>query len=224
MRRSLAAILVFLFGSVVLGGGVNAASSSTVSQVINAGTLVTDIMDSSRVSVGSPAVSMSAKNFSFDCQVSGSASTGTLGTNSERLYVTNPGAANNGWNLTIAATGGATTTWSSTSMDFNDPTGSTAGCSDGADADAKAGQLTIDPSVGTLTADCGSCSTTNVSKGSSAAFNQGTTDSIALLNAAAASDDIWRGYLTGATLSQTIPAETTTGTFTLGLTLTATAL
>jgi hypothetical protein len=198
-----------------------AANNSTFNQTINAGTLTTDIMDASRVTVASPSVTMSAKTFSFDCYSGGSASTGTFGTDSERIYVTNPDAADAGWTLTVAATGGATTLWSSSSFDFNDPTSS--GCTDGGDADSRGGQLTINPNAGTLTADCGSCATTNVTKGSSTAFNQGTTDSITMLTAAAGSDDVWRGYLTGATLSQTIPAETATGAFTLNMTLTVTA-
>lgn len=204
-----------------------AASNSTFNQTVNSGTLATDIMNASRVSVGSPTVTMSAKSFSFDCQAGGGASTGTFGSNSERIYVSNGDAADNGWTLTLAATSGATARWqnggASQFMDFNDPTGSTAGCTDGGDADSTPGQLTVDPSVGTLTADCGSCVTTNVSKGSSAGFNQGTIDSITILNAAASSNDVWRGYLTGVGLSQTVPAETPADAYTLDLTLTVTA-
>jgi hypothetical protein len=221
-------ILAMSFTSVLLISGVTfAASNSDFSQTINAGTLSTDILDSVRAAVASPSVAMSAKNFSFDCQAGGGGSTGTFGSNTERIYVNNPNGANNGWTLTIAATSGATSTWenagSTSFIDFNDPTGATAGCSDGADADSSAGQMTIDPNAGTLTADCATCTTTNVSKGSSSSFNQGTTDNITILNAAASSDDIWRGYLTGATVNQTIPAETAADTFTINLTLTATA-
>jgi hypothetical protein len=204
-----------------------AASNSTFNQTINSGTLTTDIMNASRVAVGTPAVSMTAKNFSFDCQAGGSASTGTFGTGSERIYVANGDAADNGWTLTVGATGGATTTWENSGasqlIDFNDPTGATAGCSDGADADSVAGQMTLDPSAGTLAADCGTCNTTNVSKGSSAGFEQGVTDSVTLINAASGSDDVWRGYLTGVGVSQTIPAETPADSYTVDLTLTVTA-
>jgi hypothetical protein len=222
------AIRFVSFLSVVLvSSGVAFAATSDFSQTINSGTLTTSILDSLRAVVGSPSVSMSAKNFSFDCQAGGSASTGTFGSNSERLYATNGDAADNGWTLTLGATSGATARWANVGntsyIDFNDPTGSTAGCADGGDADSTSGQLTVDPSVGTLTADCLTCTTTNVSKGSSAAFNQGTTDSITVLNAAGTSDDIWRGYLTGITVSQTIPAETPADTYTINLTLTATA-
>lgn len=203
-----------------------AASNSTLTQTITSGVLSTDILDASRNPVASPAVSMSSKAFSFDCQTGANASTGTLGTNSERVYVINPGGANNGWNLTVAATGGATTTWANAGVtrriDFNDPT--TSGCSDGADADTASGQMTVNPSAGTLTTDCTSCTVTGVTKGASTAFSQGVTDSLTLLSAAAGSDDIWRGYLTGTSLSQVIPGETQADSYTLNLTLTATAL
>ncbi len=209
-----------------LGAIASAAPTPTLTQTITNGVLSTDILDASRNPVASPAVSMSSKAFTFDCQIGGNASTGTLGTNSERVYVINPGGANNGWNLTVAATGGATTTWenggATRRIDFNDPTSS--GCTDSADADTASGQMTIDPSVGTITTDCSVCTTTGVTKGASTAFSQGVTDSLTVLSAAAGSDDIWRGYLTGTALSQTIPAETPADSYTLNLTLTATAL
>jgi hypothetical protein len=219
-----AAVLLCMVGS----GAVYAASNSTLSQVINgANTLSTDILDSGRNPVASPAVSMSAKNFSFDCQAGGNASTGTFGTGSERIYVTNSDGADNGWTLTLAATGGATARWAnggaSQHIDFNDPAGGTAGCTDGGDTDSTPGQLTINPSAGSITTDCTSCNTTGVSVGSSTAFNQGTTDNVTLINAGSTSTDIWRGYLTGVTASQTIPAEQVADTYTLNLTLTATA-
>ncbi|HEX6258441.1 MAG TPA: hypothetical protein VFZ48_03100 [Candidatus Saccharimonadales bacterium] len=217
-HRIVAALVLVLCGVIVVFGGasVQAASNSTFNQTINAGTLATDIMDASRVPVASPSVAMSAATFSFNCQTT----TGTFGTNTERIYVTNPDAADNGWTLTMAATAGVTGLWS-TGIDFNDGTG--AGCTDGADADTRAGQLTIDPSVSTITTDCTSCTAGNITKGSSTAFAQGTTDSITLLNAAAGSDDIWRGYVTGIGLSQTIPAETAAGSYSINMTLTATA-
>jgi len=209
-----------------LSAAVSAARTPTLNQTISPGTLVTDILDGSRVAVASPSAAMGAKTFSFDCQSGGSASTGALGSGTERVYVINPNAANNGWSLTIAATAGATARWqnaTTTYIDFNDPSGS--GCSDGVgDADATAGQLTIDPSVSTITTDCLTCNATNVTKGTSSGFDQGTVDSITLLNAAAASDDIWRGYLTGVGLSQTIPAEQPADSYSINLTLTATAL
>jgi hypothetical protein len=209
-----------------LGSITFAASTPTLTQVITNGVLSVDILDASRNPVASPAVSMSSKAFAFDCQTGANASTGTLGTNSERVYVINPGGADNGWNLTVAATGGATTTWANAGstrlIDFNDPT--TGGCTDGGDADSARGQMTIDPSIGTLTTDCASCTTTGVTKGASSAFSQGVADSLTVLSAAAGSDNIWRGYLTGTSLSQVIPGETAADSYTLNMTLTATAL
>jgi hypothetical protein len=228
MRKIKTFAIGMMTGLALFGGGAAfAASTSDFSQTINAGNLATDIKDGSRNTVASPAVTMSAVGFSFDCQSGGSASTGTFGTSSERIYVTNGDAADSGWTLTLAATGDETATWSdggSNEFDFNDAGDS--GCTDDVttgDTDSLAGQMTIDPSVSTLTTDCGSCTTTSVSKGSSDAFDEGTTDDITLLNAAAGSDDIWRGYLTDVDVEQTIPAETPADTYTINLTLTATA-
>ncbi len=203
-----------------------AANTPTFTQLITAGVLSTDILDASRNPVAAPAVAMSTKAFSLDCQSGANASTGTLGTDSERVYVNNPGGANNGWNLTIAATSGATTTWANAGatrrIDFNDPT--TSGCTDGADVDTASGQMTVNPSTGTITTDCSVCTTTGITKGSSSAFSQGVTDSLTLLSAAASSDDVWRGYLTGTSISQVIPGETPADSYTINMTLTATAL
>ena len=95
---------------------------------------------------------------------------------------------------------------------------------DGSDADTRAGQLTINPSVATLTTDCLSCTLTGISLGPSASFNQGVTDSITLINAAAISDDAWRGYATGIGLSQTVPAEQAVDNYYINMTLTVTAI
>jgi hypothetical protein len=83
--------------------------------------------------------------------------------------------------------------------------------------------MSIDASAGTLTADCTSCSTASITKGSSATFDQGVTDSITLLNAAAGSDDVGRWYLTGVDISQTVPAEQPADSYTVQLTATVTA-
>lgn len=199
---------------------VNASPNIQLSQTINAGTLSTDVLDASRNSVTSPTASFTAVPFSFDCQTA----TGTLGTNTQRLYVLNPSAASNGWTLTIAATSGATSTWTngaSSTYDFNDAGGS--GCTDSGDTDTVGGQLTINPAVGTLTADCTTCSNSNISKGTSTAFVEGTTNSVTLLNAASNADPVGRWYLTGVGLSQQIPGEQPASTYTISLTITVTA-
>lgn len=214
--------MVFVFGMFSSAIYIYAASSSSFSQTINPGTLATDIRSNATTTVASPAVAMSAKTFSFSCQSGGSASTGTFGTSSERIYVDNPDGADNGWTLTLAPSA-PTAVWTNggTTFDFNDSGGS--GCTDGGDADSVAGQMTVDPSVGSTTTDYSGSSTTGISLGSSAAYVQGTTDSVTLVTAANTSADVWRGYFTGISLSQTIPAEQPALAYTLSFTLTATA-
>lgn len=183
---------------------VLALSTSNFTQRINPGTLAVDIVDASYASVVAPTMAMADVTFDYNCQTA----IGTFGSSTEQIFVRNPHAANNGWVVSLAA---ATTSavWDSvgTDFDFNDPTGS--GCTDGADAgDAVGGQLTIDPSVGTLAAGpCAVCSTASITKGSSAAFSEGATDTITVLTAAAGSDDIGIWKLTGVSVSQAIPAE-----------------
>lgn len=190
---------------VVSGAGtyVFASSTSSFTQTINAGTLATDIVDSGYSTVASPAVAMNAVTFSFSCQTA----TGTFGAAEELIYVSNPDAADGGWVLSLAASA-TTDVWDSagTDFDFNDSSGS--GCTDGADTDSLGGQMTVDPSGGTLAVgQCGSCVTTNVTKGSSTAYVEGTTDSVTILTGAAGSDDIGDWKLTGVSISQEVPAE-----------------
>lgn len=218
--------LLLLIASVAT---VLAANDTDLNQTINAGTLVTDIRDASRVTVASPAVAMSATTFSFDCLSGGSRPTGTFGTNIERIYVDNPGAANNGWTLVMAATGGATDSWDNVGVteqyDFNDAGGAPAGCGDSGDVDSLVGQMSVDPATsGAITADCTTCGTGNITLGIASAYDEGTTDDITLLNAAALSDDTGRWYLTGVDIDQTIPAEQPNDSYSINMTLTVTAL
>jgi len=224
-RKAVSLIVATFFVVLIVSAVVSAANTPTLNQTINAGTLATDILDNTRAAVASPSASMTTKTFSFDCQYGGSSSTGTLGENLQRIYVMNPNAANIGWTLSIASSGGITSRWQNAGVsqfiDFNDPSGANPGCSDGVgDADATAGQLTIDPSISTITTDCISCGPSNINKGASSGFNQGTVDSVTLLVAAAGSDDIWRGYLTGVGMSQTIPAEQPADSYSMNMTLT----
>ncbi len=180
-----------------------AASTSNFQQTITSGTLSVDIVDGSYVAVGSPSVALGTSAFSFSCQTS----TGTFGTATQQLYIRNPDSADNGFTVSIAGSA-ATAVWDSagTDFDFNDPT--TAGCTDSVDADSVGGEMTIDPSVGTLaTGNCALCTTTNVTLGSSDSFEEGVTDSITLVTAAAGSDDVGDWTIQDIDISQTIPAE-----------------
>lgn len=215
-------IVIAIFGLLGFALYVYGAGTSSFSQTINPGTLATDIRSNATTTVSSPAVAMSAKTFSFSCQSGGSASTGTFGTASERIYVDNPDGADNGWTLTLAPSA-STAVWTNggNTFDFNDSGGS--GCTDGADADSVGGQMTVNPATGSITTDYSGSSTTGISLGSSASYVQGTTDSVTLVTAANTSADVWRGYFTGFSLSQTIPAEQAATAYTLSFVLTATA-
>ena len=202
-------IVLALTLAVVMTGGLGgatyvlASSTSNFTQTISAGTLAVDIVDGSYVTVGSPTMAMSAAIFSFSCQTK----TGSFGTASDQIYVSNPDAADNGWTVSLAAAA-TTDIWDSagTDFDFNDSSGS--GCTDGADAgDTVGGQMTVDASVATLAAGSSGAATTNITKGSSAPFVEGTTDTITILTGAAGSADIGDWTLQGVSVSQKIPAE-----------------
>lgn len=214
MKSKLSSLLVagIALVGIIVPTVASAASSPSLTQTINAGTLLTDVLDASRNPVASPSVAMTATNFAFNCQTV----TGTLGSNAQRLYVTNPSITTNGWTLALAATGGATAKWQNTGNTsdyaYNDGTGS--GCTNG--------QLTVDPSAGSITADCVStlCTGATVTKGSSTAMT-GSTPVTLMVGAAAT--NVYRGYITGVSLSQKIPAEQPADSYSLNMTLTVTA-
>lgn len=202
-------IFIILISLAVYYRGVNylktqvyAAGSSTFNQTINAGTLSVDIVDTtnSYSSVGSPSIDMSTVTFSFNSQNS----TGTFGTSTEAIYVQNPDAADDGWLVTLGASAN-TATWNSagTPFDFNDANGAT----DGADTDSYGGQMTVDPSGGTIATGSQGAATTNITAGSSNSFVEGTVDSISLMTAASGSADIGDWYMTGVAITQAIPAS-----------------
>lgn len=211
MRAKLrgAAVTALASASLVTSAVAFAAPTPTLNQTVNPGTLSTDIMQTDDTTpVANPAVAFPTIGRSFACQTN----TATLGDSSDKINVTNF-AVNNGWTLAIAATSGPTATWKSGSdtYKFNDAAGS--GCTNG--------QMTIDPSASTVTTDCSSvCNSVTVSKGSSTAFNSGTTDSATLMSTS--NGTAWKGYLTGVSLSQKIPASQVSGNYSLGMTITVT--
>lgn len=182
------------------------------------GTLTVDIVDANEATVTSPNFTMSNSGYSFDCR----AVNGVLGESAQRIRVSNP-TTTPGWSLSIAPTDGATALWRNVGdteqYDVNDPSGSPAGCGDGIDGDTRPGQLSVDPSTGTIAPETG-CSTGNVTLGSLSAFNQGVTDSIDIstANGSADSDCIWD--ITGVDLTQMVPGEQPVGTYDINLTIT----
>jgi hypothetical protein len=196
IKKIISLPVVLLMSFMTLSAVVYAQVTTNFTQEINAGTLSVDIVDGSFDPVVSPAVALSAVSVGFACQTT----TGTFGTTTQQIYVVNPNGANDGWVVSLAATD-PTDVWTSAlpaTFDFNDPAGT--GCT--------GGQMTVNPAAGTLAAgNCVGCTTTGITKGSSAAFNQGVTDSITILSASAGSDDIGDWTLQGVGISQKIPAQ-----------------
>lgn len=180
--------------------------------------LSADIVDAGNVSITSPSVVFANRAFDFACQTT----TATLGITAQQLRVVNT-TSTAAWTLGIAATSGATATWSNGGTklyDYNDPTG--AGCNDGGDADGVAGQLSVNPASAVITPDS-SCSNNGVSLGVNTTFSEGITDSVPLLSGSASSEINCMWNVTGIGLSQTIPAEQSESSYSLGLTLTLAA-
>lgn len=166
------------------------------------GTLSADIVDSDGTLVVNPSVSFGTAGFSFNTQTS----TGILGVSTQKIRLSNTTSAP-AWTLSVAATSGPTTLWTtgSTTYDFN--------------STAASGRLTVDPSVATITPQ-GGCSSTGISLGSSTAFNQGVTDSITLATTSGATQANCYWDFINIGLTQDIPAQQSAGTYTINLTLT----
>ncbi|QQS20402.1 hypothetical protein IPL85_03125 [Candidatus Saccharibacteria bacterium] len=182
------------------------------------GGLSVDIVDSGGATVGSPSVGFGSLGLVFNCAESNA----TLGATEQRIRVTNM-SANASWVLSIAPTGGVNALWdnvgNTAQYDFNDITGSPAGCSDGSDSDSVAGKLRVEPALSTITPQLG-CSVSNVTRGSDEDYDDGTVDAINLMTAASGSNTECYWELTGVTLRQNIPAEQLPGTYSVGLTIT----
>lgn len=201
--------IVFTISAVI----VLASDSTQMSQSIT-GAMDVAIVDSNGDAVTSPNVAFPSKSWSAVYQTSSA----TLGTSSERIRLTNPSGSTDTWSLNIAATSGSTAVWTNgaNTYDYND---STASAGDGADTDSVGGQMTIDPSAGTI-AGVGGTATTNVSKGTSDSFVEGSVSSIDLMSAAAGSPKPGQWDLTGVSVSQTIPAYQAVGSYFISMTLT----
>lgn len=169
------------------------------------GTLAADIVDAGGTTVASPGVTFSSVNYSFD---SAQTSTGTLGTSSQKIRVTN-GTATATWSLTMAATGGASAPWTNgvATYPFNGSSSAN-------------GQLTVNPTGATVTPQSG-CTTTGITLGSSGTFSGGlnTPQTIASAGSTAGTNCYWD--VTNVSLSQTVPVLQSSGTYTIGMTISA---
>ncbi len=176
-----------------------AVDFSFLRYIPSAGSLTVDIVDGSGNSVASPSMAMNAIQLSFVVQTA----TGTFGASSQKVRVTNTTATAT-WTLSVAASA-STAVWDSagTDYDFNDPT---ANAGDGGDADSVGGQMTMNASAGTITPQTG-CSTTGLTKGSSASFSEGVANSVTLITAGASAETNCYWELTDVSVSQTVPEE-----------------
>jgi hypothetical protein len=203
-------------GSTIVANATNTDCNNNTNWTFSSGTLSLDIVDSGGSTVLSPSVVLSTLGFSFSSQTS----TGTLGTSSQKIRISN-GTATPTWTLTIAASS-STAVWDGVAADydFNDPTASVG---DGADADSFGGRLTINPGAATITPGSG-CSTTGLTLGSSTGFSEGVIDTITLLTAGSSADTACSWDITGIGVSQSVPAEQPAGSdYDLNLTMTVTA-
>ena len=169
------------------------------------GNLSLDIVNASGASVPSPKVTFPGMYTVASCQQS----VGTLGTNGERIRVTDNRASGN-WSLSIAATGGASAKWQSgiNSYSFNDSSGSPAGCANGR-LGVDLGLINAAPKSG--------CTASGLSAGSNASFSGATPISIGQSNGA---DRFCYWDITGIGLDQQIPAARPAGSYKLDMTLT----
>lgn len=183
------------------------------------GVFAVDIVDSGGTSVSNPSADMSSSSRSGQCETS----TGTLGTSSQRLRVTNH-SANIPWTMSIAATDGSTALWTDglALFDFNDPSGTPPGCAAGADVDTYAGQLGFSFGSAIVTPESG-CSSAGMSFGPTAGFNEGVTDSVTLATAGSSAETGCYWDMQSISLSQAIPSFQDEGNYSLDLTITVVA-
>ena len=206
-KTVLSLFFVILFFSLFFAQVIWAdTTTTTFNQTINEGTLSVDIVDAAGDTVGSPAVTFGAVSFSFDAQNA----IGTLGTASEKIRVSNP-TTTAAWNLSIAATGGAGTTWTDGGTNTY-PFDSTGG--------ADTGRMTVDAATNGVITPWGTCTNTGLTLGTSDFFLNGTTDSIDLLTAGGTADTSCRWDLTAVDVTQRIPAGQVPTSYTLGMTIT----
>ncbi|MEI8361164.1 MAG: hypothetical protein WCG01_03485 [bacterium] len=194
-----------------------ANTSTTLNQTINPGSLTMDFKDNSEVST-TTSVTFGALAVSATCQQT---ATSSLGSATQRIWIDNLNAANNGWTVSIGAA--TSSLWhnvaSTSKYDFNDAGG--AGCTDG-DADTFGGQMFIDPTAATIATGSVPTTMTGVSAGAATAFTSAASN-VTLIQAAAGSDDIgkWKAY--GFGVSQKIPANQSSNAYSFDLTVTIVA-
>lgn len=187
------------------------------------GVLSVSIVDAASQPVVTPSVGFPNTATATSCQSVGA----TLGTSTQKIRINND-TTNASWSLNMAATNGSSSQWQHTtdpySYDFNDSSGSPAGCNSGLDGDGKAGQLMVNPSAaGSTVSPKSGCQTTGITKGGQQGFIENSVNAITLLSASSSTSNYCYWDFTGVGLSQTIPASQQRGTYTIDMTLTVVA-
>lgn len=173
------------------------------------GDLGMSFVNSAGTPIATPSVPFSGLASMGSCQTS----TGTLGVNDARIRVTDNRPVGN-WTLALAATGGGSAKWTSgaNQYSFNDSAGSPAGCTNG--------QLSVDLSAINAAPKSG-CTGTGLAGGSNTSFTGASPVSI---GSGTATDRFCYWDVTSVGLSQQVPPYTPPGSYTLGTTLTITAV
>lgn len=190
---------------------------------INPGALLTDIRDENGRSILQPVLDLGGVINSVQCRANENSLKGTLGSDSQRIYVDNPKAAFDGWTLSISPASGKEAKWEGREgyyFDYNDS--GMDGCIDD-DNDGHAGLLRVNPSQAEVKSDCLECSNNEISVGSLNEQSFGESDSITLLKASKSSDELGSWYLTGVEVNQSVPAGQEGDQYKLDLVLTAAA-
>lgn len=175
------------------------------------GILSIGIVDSSDSTVANPNVDFAPTITQAQAQTT----LGTLGTNSQKIRITN-NTLNPAWGVSVAATNGTTAKWSRSdnveSYSYNNQPG----------VGFRNGQLSVDPLTQTITPSSG-CDVTGINAGSGSSFQFGSTDAITLTSATAAAAKNCYWDVQNISLSQVIPVSTAPGTYSINLTLTVMA-
>ncbi len=201
---------------IIKNDGTALDSYSSYPQLTLLGTLDVAIVDGSGNPVATPTVAFPAVQAATKaCRIN----TTSLGVSTQKIRVTN-NLTTGGWNLSIAATNGPSSLWTSGSnvYDFND-IGDGSGCVDGPDSDTVGGVLAVQANLSTVTPQAG-C-TGSFSKPADAGFSDATPALTIISTTSSQRFCYWD--VTGVGLFETIPPQTPPGNYSISMTLTVTA-
>jgi hypothetical protein len=171
---------------------------------------------------GTPLIALNVTNSLVTCQTV----SGLLLPAEAKLRVGQTGTMSNGWNVSVAATNGPTALWTrgdnGAFYDYNDSSGSPAGCNSGSDGDGFAGQFALDLNGTSRTPGPG-CSDSISSGGNQiTGFTAGISSiTIAVSSLQTMGNCYWN--LSGISMYQTIPASQSPGNYNIDLTATVVA-